>query len=161
MKKFLIAGLFVVGVGALAVVGARSEAQQPQAVEADPTPMSAPAPAQAKSSTRTLLAADDGKTIQVKAGETISIKLDSNASTGYSWKVTGISSASAAQNGKIEYEAPPQPKTGPIRVGQGSTAVIKIDAVSAGKSTISLEYARPWEKGKAPAKTFTITLDIK
>ncbi len=166
MKKFLIAGLFVLGLGAVALTFAIDTKAQtsPAPVQATQTPVptaKTPAPAATKVPNRTLTVNDDGKTISVTVGDTIAIKLDSNPSTGYGWQVTGISTASAVQNGKIEFESPPPPKDGRIRVGQGGTAVITFDAVSAGKSTISLEYRRPWEKGKAPARTFTITLDVK
>jgi inhibitor of cysteine peptidase len=102
-----------------------------------------------------------GKTIVVKKGETVSIKLESNPTTGYNWRVGSVSTASVKQNGKVEYSPSPLPPgSGPL-VGSGGHSVVKFDAISVGKATITLEYARPWEKNKVPAKTFTVILDVK
>lgn len=103
----------------------------------------------------------DGKTVSVKKGESVAIKLESNPTTGFNWRVGTVSSSAAKQNGKVEFEQTPLPSgSGPI-LGRGGHSVIKFDTVAPGKVSIQLEYSRPWEKNKAPFKTFTVTLDIK
>lgn len=103
----------------------------------------------------------DGKTVSMKKGESVAIKLESNPTTGFNWRVGSVSSGVAKQNGNVEFEQTPLPPgSGPI-LGRGGHSVIKFDTVGTGKVTIQLDYSRPWEKNKPPLKTFTVTLDIK
>ena len=47
------------------------------------------------------------------------------------------------------------------RVGGGGKYVFTFRATKAGTAKLILEYKRGWEKGKPPAKTFTLTVVIK
>ena len=104
---------------------------------------------------------NDTQTVAVSAGDKIEIRLPSNISTGYGWRVESVSAATVRQDGGVTYINPPvAPNSRPV-VGRGGENLVKFDAVSPGKVTIKMEYTRPWEKNKPPAKTFTITLDVK
>jgi predicted secreted protein len=46
-------------------------------------------------------------------------------------------------------------------VGVGGVFVATFKAVRAGKTTVRMEYRRPWEKDVAPIETFAVTLDVK
>lgn len=118
-------------------------------------------PAGQKTGVTALSEKDDNQTISVKAGDKIEIKLKSNPTTGYGWKVASVSGNSVKQDGAISYVTDPLPPNSPPLVGRGGYSVVKFDAVSAGKVTITMEYCRPWEKNKPAARTFTITLDVK
>ena len=45
--------------------------------------------------------------------------------------------------------------------GAAGKEVWAFHAEEKGKSTISMEYRRPWKKGVEPAKTFTLTVIVK
>ncbi len=104
---------------------------------------------------------DDAQTVVVKTGEKIEIKLDSNPSTGYGWRVASVSAKSVKQDGTVTYVSTPLPPGSPPMVGRGGSSLIRFDALSPGKVTVKLEYLRPWEKNTPPARTFTVTLDVK
>ena len=102
----------------------------------------------------------DGKTVVVNQGDDVSIKLESNPTTGFNWRVGTVSNGGAKQSGKVEFEATPLPPgSGPI-LGRGGHNVITFETLAPGTVTIRLEYSRPWEKAP-PYKTFTVTLEIK
>jgi inhibitor of cysteine peptidase len=48
-----------------------------------------------------------------------------------------------------------------IARGAGGTELWTFKAVGAGKTTIALNYARPWEKDIPPAKSETFTVDVR
>lgn len=104
---------------------------------------------------------NDKQTVAVTAGDKVEIRLPSNITTGYGWRVESVSATTVKQDGAVTYISSPQPPNGPPVLGRGGESVVKFDAVSAGTVTIKMEYTRPWEKNKPPAKTFTITLDVK
>jgi inhibitor of cysteine peptidase len=99
--------------------------------------------------------ADNGKTLQLAPGAVVQITLDSNVTTGYSWKLAKLDTAAVEQT-KQEYIAP---KT--ERVGAGGQEVWTFTARSAGRTPLRLEYIRPWEEKVAPAKVFEITLVVR
>jgi predicted secreted protein len=107
---------------------------------------------------KTITDADDGKTIKVPAGQSFSVRLASNATTGYSWHVQSVDKTLGAP--KEKYEAPPA--GGPV--GAGGTQVFTWSTKSpldmSGTHKITLAYSRPWEETVKPAKVFTVTIDI-
>lgn len=100
----------------------------------------------------------NGKTVDAAAGAKICVTLKGNITTGYSWDVKGIEGDAVKQDGKVGYASKPA-KPGMVGVGGAFTAVFK--AEKEGKAVITLAYFRPWEKDKAPAETFTVTVNVK
>jgi inhibitor of cysteine peptidase len=100
---------------------------------------------------------DIGKTLTMGDSKTATISLPGNPTTGFSWTVTKIGGTALEQVGTVEYVPDRAP---PGMVGTGGTAVLKFKAVKLGQSTISMGYARPWETGQEPARTFTVTLVV-
>jgi inhibitor of cysteine peptidase len=101
--------------------------------------------------------ADAGKTLKLGDNKVVSISLAGNATTGYSWSVTKVDGVALEQMGDIQY-VPLKAPAG--MVGTGGTSVVKFRAVKAGQATITLGYARPWERGTPPTKTFTVTIEV-
>lgn len=101
----------------------------------------------------------DGTTQQLKQAEAISITLESNPSTGYSWYARISNTAILAQMGESEYTAPAESST-PI-VGAPGTQTYLFQAVETGTTTITLEYRRGWETDVAPEKTITIKVEVR
>jgi predicted secreted protein len=96
---------------------------------------------------------DPSRTIKVKPGDEFSIELESNASTGFSWVLTGQFSSSIVKMVNVAYR-PPDP---PV-YGTPGTDVWKFQAVAPGKVTITLGYMNtsvtPSEK--ADEKSFKV-----
>lgn len=97
---------------------------------------------------------DNGQTVHIKRGDLFDVRLPGNMTTGYGWTVKSISGKAVQSIGEIKYK----PET-TDRVGAGGEFLAHFKAAAAGKSTVKLAYARPWEKGVSPAKEFT--LDVK
>ena len=101
---------------------------------------------------------DNGKTLKVKVGDVICVKLKSNRTTGYSWALTGKTDAKVLKSGEVEYKVDEHPAG---MVGVGGNDFCTFTALAPGKTDISLGYARPWEKDKEPAQTFKLTVEVE
>ncbi len=96
---------------------------------------------------------------EVSAGQDITVVLCSNASTGYSWGAavvadTGVATVASPTNSE------PAKESLPI-VGQAGGEVVKLHAVAAGKTTVTLSYGQPWEGGTKGAWTYELALTVK
>ena len=99
---------------------------------------------------------DPSKPIRASVGQTFSIELTSNPSTGYSWQIGKPLNAAVLQLvGNIYDEA--QAKM----MGAGGKEIWTFKAVGTGTATIEMNYGRPWEKNTPAAKTssFQVTVD--
>jgi inhibitor of cysteine peptidase len=98
--------------------------------------------------------------MQVSAGETFTVALCSNPSTGFSWvEAAQISDTNVVQQTKHDYQSaesnPPPPPGAP---GQDMWT---FKALSKGTCTIHFEYSRPWEGGEKGAWTYDLTVTVK
>ena len=100
----------------------------------------------------------NGKTVAVAMGKTVVVRLEGNITTGYSWTVKKLDGDALKQDGKVEYEPT---KTARPRVGSGGTFVATFKTVKPGKATLTMAYARPWEKDTPPIKTFKVTVTVE
>lgn len=100
---------------------------------------------------------DNGKTVTVRPGDTVRIKLRSNRTTGYSWALTGKLDEKVLKSEGNEYKVDDHPEG---MVGVGGSDVWTFTALAAGKTEIALGYARPWEKDKEPAQAFKLTVVV-
>ena len=98
----------------------------------------------------------DGGKLMVFQGDTVQVRLHSTPGTGYSWKVLHVNSGILAQKKAPVFVPPPQNIPG----AEGHL-VFDFLASAPGNSTLQLAYARPWEKGTAPARTFTIEVTVR
>ena len=97
-----------------------------------------------------------GKQVEVAVNGTITVTLDSNATTGYSWQLSGISDSSVLEKTNNVYEVPTSG-----RIGAGGKEVWTFKALTAGKATINMEYDQPWTDGQKDAKSFVLTVVVK
>ncbi len=102
--------------------------------------------------------ASSGKEVTLVVGGTLTVTLESNITTGYSWNENAnIGDKTAMQQTDHKYQTPATPVP-----GAGGKEVWTFKALNTGKSTLSLEYRRPFEPNTtAPAKTFTLTLTVQ
>ena len=101
--------------------------------------------------------ADDGRTMRVPTGASVVIALEGNPTTGYSWKTAKIAGDVVKEVDKIKYRARAHR---PGMVGVGGTFLATLKAAKPGTTTVTLHYARPWEKDKPPEKTVSVTLRV-
>lgn len=126
--------------------------------EATDTKDAPAADAKAASKTYEMTMDDNGKTLKVKVGDVIRVKLKSNRTTGYSWALTGKTDAKVLKSGEVEYKVDEHPAG---MVGVGGNDFCTFTALTPGKTEIALGYARPWEKDKEPAQAFKLTVEVE
>ena len=98
-----------------------------------------------------------GKDITMTAGDTLTITLESNITTGYSWNENAnIGDVTVIQQTDHKYQPPVV--TIP---GAGGNEIWNLKALKVGSSTISMEYRRPFEPNAAPSNTFTLTVIVQ
>ena len=97
-----------------------------------------------------------GKQVTIAACGSLTVTLDSNATTGYSWQLMGISDNTVLEKTNNVYEAPTS-----ALIGAGGKEVWTFKALRAGKTTLTMEYDQPWTGGQKDAKNFDMTMDIK
>ena len=100
-----------------------------------------------------------GHEVKVAAGGSVTVTLDSNPSTGFSWALVENSDESVLQEAGHEYVAPETSGT-PVP-GKGGEEVWVFTALREGKSTISMDYKQPWDEDTEPADTFDLTVVVK
>ena len=93
--------------------------------------------------------------ISVRKGDTFSVRLDSNATTGYTWRLAKPLDPKIIHLLASDYEA----HTGTL-MGAGGFEIWTFDAVGSGQTEISFEYIRPWEDNPIPAKSKLIRVRI-
>lgn len=104
-------------------------------------------------------ASANGTTQHLRKGEAISITLEANPSTGYSWFATISNADVLVQMGEPEYQ---QPSASPYpMLGSPENETLYFQAADVGTTTLTLEYQRGFEKGVAPEKTITITIVVE
>ncbi len=96
----------------------------------------------------------DDKDIEVNAGETFTISLEENPSTGYAWTID-ISDESIVKLEKDDYE--PEPADKDI-VGIGGLRILTFKGLKEGSATITLTYERGFEENSA---TETLVYNVK
>jgi inhibitor of cysteine peptidase len=99
---------------------------------------------------------ESGKQITLSPGDSLVVTLDSNATTGFSWLVAGISDEDVVDEVSNEYQAPDSGL-----MGAGGQEVWTFEAGDKGTSTIEMQYSRAWETGVEPAATFSVTVVVK
>lgn len=85
--------------------------------------------------------ADDGKTVPVPVGRKLVVRLKSNPTTGYRWRVAGSDPDHLRQEGEPSFEGP----NGRL-VGAGGVEVFTFAVHKAARTWLELEYVRPWEE---------------
>jgi len=94
--------------------------------------------------------------LRYKKGDTFTIALPSNPTTGYKWQLAQpLAVKSIVGISKSEYKPK---KTGLI--GSGGTQVFTLRARRQGTIHLIFEYKRPWEKGTEPAETKEFTIEV-
>jgi inhibitor of cysteine peptidase len=99
--------------------------------------------------------ANASKGVTIAVGEQFDFVLQSNATTGFEWRLVEPTSATTIKKIKNEYH---EPNTG--AVGAGGTEHWIFEGVRAGETTVKLKYIRPWESNAAPDKTISLKVTV-
>lgn len=84
---------------------------------------------------------DSQNMINASVGESFTLTLRGNPTTGYSWDAAEVPAQVTLTEKHYE-----QDKTDPMMVGVGGTFHFRFKAVKKGEAAIRFEYRRPWEK---------------
>lgn len=95
--------------------------------------------------------ADSGRTLPVKAGQIVEIRLPCNPTTGYNWYPCGIPAALSLKTDFTKASAP-------RLCGGSGAAIFLLSATQAGTFAAKFLRKRKWEEDGDAAKTFDITL---
>jgi inhibitor of cysteine peptidase len=103
----------------------------------------------------TLTERDDGGKRELKAGQRVLVLLNGNPTTGYTWQVDSkVDSKVLRQIGEPGFHQDAG------LTGAGGIESVLFEAAGPGATTLSLSYARPWETGSSPEKTFTVHVTV-
>jgi len=101
-----------------------------------------------------LTANDSGTTVSLHQGQTFSVSLWGNSSTGYTWEVVSGAEVILAQQGN------PQFVPDSNAVGSGRMSTFTINAIAIGNATLQLVYHRPWETDVPSLQTFEVNVTV-
>ena len=94
---------------------------------------------------------DDGSSVYVTQGDTMSVKLPSNPTTGYKWSIAVNAPSVLQPAGDPRFEAPLTP-----RPGSGGFQTFDFRVVGGGAAALQLVYRRPFENDTPPARTWNV-----
>jgi C1A family cysteine protease/predicted secreted protein len=97
---------------------------------------------------------ETGQAVEIN-GEVLVLNLKSNPSTGYGWQVQGLPPGILRQLDATEW-VPDVPG----KLGGPGTEILRFAGIGKGRATLNLVYARPWETAAAPAKTFSLAVQV-
>lgn len=101
-----------------------------------------------------LTEADNGRTVDLKVGETIEVTLPENATTGYRWAVDRL------DPGIVEaHESKPHYSSG--QTGSAGEVTFSFKAGKAGSGDIQLKYWRHFEGDSSITQRFRVRLNAK
>ena len=93
--------------------------------------------------------------IDVSVGDTFTISLESNPSTGYTWELSGPLDDAVVVSLGSDHQAGES-----TAVGAAGHQLFTFKPVGKGSTTIGLQYVRPWETGVAPAQTSDFDVNV-
>ena len=103
---------------------------------------------------RSLTEADNGRTVELRAGDTLRISLPENAATGYGWAVDRV-------DGEVIKAAGSQPHYSGDAVGSGGLMTFTFEATKAGSGEIVLKNWRAFEGDASVQKRFRLRVEVK
>lgn len=102
------------------------------------------------------------KQVEVGIGETFTVTLCSNASTGFQWvEPAQVSDKGVLRQTGHEFIAPGEKDGEPPAPGTAGQQQWTFETLRKGTSEVSMEYSRPWEGGEKGEWTFTLTVVVK
>ncbi len=102
----------------------------------------------------TLTKDDNGRIVNVKRGDVVTLQLEGNATTGYWWHFDDMDSDSV----KLLSEST---KPASDLIGAPSMGLWRLAMLKAGTVEVTMRYYRMWEGKEKAVKTFSVTFRIE
>ena len=97
------------------------------------------------------------KEVEVAVGDSFTVTLCSNPTTGFEWESAKIGDQTVLQ--LLDQKFVPPEETDVL--GAPGKEVLTLKALKKGTSSVSMEYSRPWEGGEKAEWTFELTVVVK
>lgn len=107
-----------------------------------------------------LVAADHDHMVDVRVGQRVTIRLDANRTTGYTWLLPPGEIAHGVIQPLHPESRYDQKIDGIYSMGVGAIEVWEFKAVRPGEGTLRLEYRRPFEQGVDPVRIVDFPLRV-
>jgi len=104
----------------------------------------------------TITEQDNGRDIDLSAGEMLIVRLPANPSTGYNWSVAGEPAPLKLQKSTFHKKS-----GNGEAVGASGISVFQLAATSSGIANLTLVYRRSWEYNSPPMKTFAVRVNVR
>jgi len=101
---------------------------------------------------------DNGTSVNFKKGDSFQVKLESNQTTGYSWKLSDKTDEGIIAIISSIYETSSNDKD---IAGAGGFETFSFKAVNTGKTRLLLEYERSWEEEVEPVETYVLEITVR
>ena len=105
----------------------------------------------------TLTGKNNGGSIDMEVNDLVNIELESNPTTGYGWFLSEETDGSIIALTDSEFIEPKKDKK---IMGAAGLELFTFKAVSNGKTSIILNYERPWEEVVEPLEVFEINVSV-
>jgi len=96
---------------------------------------------------RVITDADSNSEVSVEVGDDVEVRLPSNPSTGYSWRIDPAPTVVELRSSSFD-----EVDDADDRVGAGGTEVFVFDVVVAGAEILRFEYVRPFDDPIVPER---------
>jgi len=127
----------------------------PPAAPPQPLPPAAPAQPMVPGTEIVLGREATGHYIEAVVGQTITVRLAGNPTTGFGWAALPPDDPAVAAVGGGEYQQNPADAG---RVGAGGTYIFRFRAEQPGAAKLVIQYRRPWEPG--PTEVFHVLVRV-
>jgi inhibitor of cysteine peptidase len=104
--------------------------------------------------TSTLDQTDSGRTVEVRTGDTIVLRLAENRTTGYQWQIEQIDQEKLDLADDSFVLAPN------AAIGTGGVREFRFVVRSAGESVLTLRYCQPWDSEASVIQRFSVRLAV-
>ncbi|MFA5339445.1 MAG: protease inhibitor I42 family protein [Candidatus Omnitrophota bacterium] len=98
---------------------------------------------------------DNGKLVELTAGNTLIVELPGNPTTGYTWEIVSVNTSVLKQ-----VESAVKFKSDTNLIGAPGKVTLRFKAAGPGKTMLKLAYHRSWEKKIAPLKIFQVDVVV-
>lgn len=98
---------------------------------------------------------DNAQTFTLQPGDTLSLSIEGNPTTGYNWEIEEVDTSILAPIGDPQY------KSSSSLIGTGGTYTFTFEAKAIGTTNLKLKYYRSFEKDTPPIQTFAVTVNVQ
>jgi inhibitor of cysteine peptidase len=96
---------------------------------------------------------DNGRAVTIAVGDELKVILEANPTTGYRWEVSEFDPRVLTPGARTFV-----PDSG--AVGSGGKEILSFTGNEPGRTELKLVFQRPFERGKPPAKQFSVTVTV-